>query len=77
MFQCLVCNNNLRLINEDSRQEWYTAEYQCPECSTNHEHRREFQIQSSLIASDRLYCIDDGGYEISAEDAERIAYEEQ
>lgn len=74
MFQCLVCNTNLDFISDDSRQGWYTEEYVCPECDTHHEHRREFQAQSSLIESDRLYCIDDGGYEIGAEDAERIAY---
>jgi hypothetical protein len=76
MFQCLVCNTNLYLINEDSRQEWYTAEYQCPECNTLHERRTEYQAQSSLVSNDTFYCIDEHGYEISAEDAELIAYRE-
>lgn len=74
MFQCLICNTNLDFVSDDSRQEWYTEVYTCPECGTHHEHRREFQAQSSLIASDRLYCIDAEGYEISEEDAEKMLY---
>ncbi len=43
----------MTLTDEDSRQEWYEATYQCPVCGSVKVHRQEFD-QNGLIISETL-----------------------
>lgn len=52
----IFCNDDTEimiLIDEDSRQEWYEATYQCPVCDSIKIHRQEFD-QNGLILSETL-----------------------
>lgn len=46
------CDGELmEITDEDCRQEWYKATYQCPKCDNIKIHRREFD-QNGLVLSD-------------------------
>lgn len=67
--KCYEKNGSVLLEEDDvdSRQEWTTVSFHCPECDTSFERRTDYKTQSDLIASDVLYMIDEKGNKIEVE----------
>ena len=51
---CPECNQDMELITQDSRQEWFNESYYCNECKKQFLRIVKFKIQSNEIESDIL-----------------------
>lgn len=58
------CSGHLIEDEIDSRQEWCRKSLHCKVCNTNYEELITYKTQSSLIASDELFLINEKGEEI-------------
>ncbi len=56
---CEDCGVLLNITEEDSRQEWYQATYQCPDCGKEYTHYRAFDQQGRII-TDEFGAADEG-----------------
>ena len=52
--KCPECDEEMDLLETDSRQEWFEEIYSCDNCIKTFERRVEFKTQSELIESDEL-----------------------
>jgi hypothetical protein len=67
--KCYKENGCVSLIEDDvdDRQEWCRISYHCSKCNTCYVRRIDYKTQSSLVASDVLYLIDEKRKEIEVE----------
>ena len=52
---CPVCNKTMECLEQDSRQEHEEIKYSCPDCKLDFIREICYQLQSSMVASDKLY----------------------
>lgn len=50
---CNECGDEMDLIDEDDRQEWYEGYYRCETCNRKKTHRREYD-QNGMVISDEI-----------------------
>ena len=50
---CDDCGESMDMFEEDSRQEWYEANYRCDNCGKIKTYRWEYD-QNGLIISDKI-----------------------
>ena len=67
--ECLICGGALRHDGTDSRVEWAKEQLYCIKCGVWHERLTTYQPQSSLVASDEFYCVDEKGNQVATEEA--------
>jgi len=53
---CPDFGESMDLIEEDSRQEWYSAIYECDECGQRKEHKKIY-TQDGAILSDDIFDL--------------------
>ena len=51
--KCEYSGDTMTITEEDSRQEWYEATYECQRCGKIKVHRREFD-QLGMVTSDEI-----------------------
>lgn len=49
---CEKCGKVMKIIDEDSRQEWYEATHVCEKCDITKIHRREFDQYGRVISDE-------------------------